>query len=334
MNFEFPDVADFPENEAPAFPDDVDVNHLFKDPFFFRDDMNELRALIDTTMSPGKEAGQIINKQFNRIKKAAGAFHATKLNETKKKMPTSQASGDLNVDGIHAMKADVSGLLKFYGGQIEKLIDAKPKEGVAVYDRAIIENAPTSVREVHKFMDGLGLLQAAADYMGYPTMRVATVTLHVSRPGDRHHFQQFQDCETTTSLLNLHMDPKPGILKSIIYLNEVTSENGPFKFVPGSPNWKCDDIERIFAWGNSTSNYCHTPTHREAANAFPKRFRRNAIVGRLIPDGSKLSDKLRKLEVAYHSNTANVMLFSPTFGLHRGGQCENGMRVNLQVVLK
>jgi hypothetical protein len=334
MNFEFPDVADFPENEAPAFPDDVDVSHLFKDDFFFRDDMNELRALIDTTMSPGKEAGQIISKQFNRIKKAAGAYHSFKLIKSRNDLRDSPAHSYLETDGIYATKADVSGLVKFYASQIERLKHAAPKEGLAVYDRAIIENTPTSVREVHKFMDGLGLLQAATKYRGGADMRVATVTLHVSKPGDRHHSQQFQDCEAMTSLLNLHMDPKPGILKSIIYLNEVTPENGPFKFVPGSPNWKCDEIERIFAWGNSTSNYCHTPTHREAANAFPKRFRRNAIVGRLIPDGSKLSDKLRKMEVPYHSSAANVMLFSPTFGLHRGGQCEDGMRVNLQVVLK
>ena len=52
-----------------------------------------------------------------------------------------------------------------------------------------------------------------------------------------------------------------------------------------------------------------------------------------FPDGTPLSDKLRKLEVPYHSNVANCMVFSPTFGLHRGGQCTTGMRVNLQVVL-
>lgn len=337
MNFEFPDPADFPENDAPAFPDDINVDDWFEAPFFFDEDMKNLKELILNQMNPSKEARGIIDKQMNRIKRAATAYRrelALKPNPASHYTGPKDAIDGLVMDGIFATKADTSGLARFYKTQIDSLMGAQPMKGIAVYDRAIQDNSATSRKEVQTFLDGLGLMKAASWHRRGNDVNVTNVTVHVSKPGDQHHSQQFKDCETKTKLLNLHFDPKPGILKCIIYLNDVDESNGPFKYVPGSPYWDYDEIERIFAWGNSTSNYCHTPVHREAANAFPKRFRKNAIVGRLIPDGTELSDTLLKAEKAYLSDEHNVMLFSPTYGLHRGGQCETGKRVNLQVVLK
>ena len=93
-------------------------------------------------------------------------------------------------------------------------------------------------------------------------------------------------------------------------------------------------MERIFAWGTSVGNYCHNPEHRIVANAFPKRYRKNSIIGRLIPDGSELSDFLLAETTEYLSDTATVMIFDPTFGFHRGGICKSGTRINLQVIMK
>lgn len=209
-----------------------------------------------------------------------------------------------------------------------------PKTGINQYDRALTDNRPTAITAVHNLLERIGALDAATKYRGGDSVVVRAVTLHVSKPGDQHHSQQFKDCEETTSLLNLHLDPKPGILKAMIYLSDVGPEDGPFSYIEGSHKWGYDEMDRIFAWGNSVGNYCHTPTHRIVANAFPKRFRGNAIIGRLIPDFSKLSDELTKALVPYHSDTANCMVFDPSFGFHRGGQCESGTRVNLQVVLR
>jgi len=114
----------------------------------------------------------------------------------------------------------------------------------------------------------------------------------------------------------------------------VGMEDGPFSYVKGSNNWKYDEIERIFAWGNSVGNYCHTPKHRRVANALPKRFRKNAIVGRLFPDGSEMANLFTKRLTKYVSEDANCMVFDPTFGFNRGGDPLSGMRINLQVVIK
>lgn len=333
MNFEFPDVADFPENDAPCFPEDIQTDHLFRDQFLFKEDTRTLRDLIEKTMKLDKAEIQILGKQINRATKAAREYFMLKLAEPRKDIKGGAIYDDLMDQGIWHTQADTALLRDMFAQRAKDLEHSEPKMGTAVYDRAIQDNSPQTIKTVQKFFDGMGVLEAATKYRGGANMKVKSVTLHVSKPGDRHHFQQFSDCETTTELLNLHMDPKPGILKSIIYLSDVTETDGPFKYIPGSPDWKTDEMERIFAWGNSTSNYCQSPTHRRVANAFPKRFRKNAIIGRLIPDGTPLSNKLRKLEVPYHSNVASCMVFSPTFGLHRGGQCTTGMRTNLQVVL-
>lgn len=335
MNFEFPDVADFPENDAPCFPEEIETDHLFQDQYEFKNDTRTLRGMIHDAMGLDEGEMKILTKQINRTVGSARSYFNLKEAVKRNDLPGGRRYDDLMERGITTALADTSGLEAMFKERARDLEGQKAKTGINQYDRGLIDNGPPAIKAVHKFLDGLGMLEAATKYRGGVNMvKVRSVTLHVSLPGDRHHFQQFQDCETVTSLLNLHMDPKPGILKAMIYLGEVTSEDGPFKYVEGSPNWNCDEMERCFAWGNSVSNYCHTPIHRRVANAFPKRFRKNAIVGRLIPDGTKFNDTLRKAEVPYHSNVANVMVFSPTFGFHRGGQCTTGKRVNLQVVLK
>lgn len=219
----------------------------------------------------------------------------------------------------HTFKCDASKLWVVFNKDVRTLWDSKPTGDVKYADRAIVRQ-------------DVEALQAVQDALPNDRFKVRDITVQVSRPNDKHHYQQFYDCKTTTRLLNLHCDPKPGVVKAIIYLNEVSQYNGPFQYIPESMRWTYDHLDRQWAWGNSIGNYLNSPEHRRAYNSLPKECRGNAIVGRLIPDDSDMSKILRSmLRSLIGANTG--ILFDPSYMFHRGGLCEEGERINLQVRL-
>jgi hypothetical protein len=295
MRFEFPDVADFPENTEPRNEDD------------FEGDIEEVREYVSDWGKFGCYENGILSQQLTRVRQAQRMW---------------EQNGPSHMP-IIAKEIDTSPLRAYLKDEIEAVQNMRPSGDLKSIDRTKrvpIDDIVTGFLKTYKILD---------EIREYRDVRVSNVNLQVSKPGDRHHYQQFADCKTTTALQNLHLDPKPGVMKVLIYLNEVGRKNGPFQYIK-SDHWDYD--ERIYAWGNSVGNYLHTPIHRRVANAFPRRYRANAIVGRLIPDDSPLSDFFLENLTTYTSET--VMAFDPCFNFHRGGLCEEGERTNLQVVLK
>jgi|TARA_Y100000310_G_C20704101_1_gene833189 hypothetical protein len=331
MFFEFPDTAEFPENKEPRFPEKVKTSHLFREQNAFKSDMRELGNIIDKQMDPSPDEKKIRSRQMARIVEFGREYYSFKGFKPRSDLSGSKAFDDLIKNGIHMAQTDVSKLQALFLDKALKLRDKDPATGLTDYDRGFVDNSSDSINAVTEVLTKTGQLQAATKFRGGGNLRVRNVTVHCAMPGDRHHFQQYRDCKTATNLINMHLDPKPSIIKAIIYLNEVGIDDGPFCWIDGSHAWDYDEFERIFAWGNSVGNYCHTPAHRRVMNSFPKRLRGNAIAGRLIPDGTALSKKITKALTPRLSKDSNCMIFTPTFGWHRGGFCKSGTRINLQV---
>jgi len=328
MNFEFPDVADHPENEVEVFPDHlIPGMPTFINQSHFHRDLNDLVKIIENFGDFNDGESTIFRKQIKRT------YQAAELYFKKWRYP---GPSELTENGVVGLAVNTDYLFDFFRGDIERLMAQPDNENLDIMevDRATCRVDAGALKVVDDLLTSRGLMDEVRKYAGRP-LRVVQVTVHVSRPSDQHIWQTFRDCETRTKLFNLHIDPKPGTMKAIIYLSEVTGEDGPFSVIRGSHRWEVDEIERIFAWGNSTGNYCHTPPHRRVACAFPRRFRKSAIVGGLIPDGSDLSDFLLANLTRYISDVATVMVFDPAFLMHHGGNpSEGGERVNLQVGMK
>lgn len=319
-SFRFPDVADFPDNHAP-------VNDNIPPVLDWHDDFDGcLKELFMLTVSQSRldqTEAQILQNQLRRVSQAEHMYHAlSPIND-----------GALAQEGVIGEKLDTDPLLDFFYDDIRDLL-ARPSEEPEIdkIDSVTVRKDEAATKAVTEYLNQGRLLKEASHYRGRE-LKVRDVTVQVSRPSDRHHYQQFRDCETVTRLLNLHVDPKPGITKAIIYLGEVDDSNGPFQSVSGSHHWRRDEIDQIFAWGNSVGNYCHTPGHRRAANALPKPYRGNAIIGRLIPDDSDMCQFIEARLESWPSEKANTLVFDPCFLFHRGGLCKTRTRVNLQARL-
>jgi ectoine hydroxylase-related dioxygenase (phytanoyl-CoA dioxygenase family) len=130
------------------------------------------------------------------------------------------------------------------------------------------------------------------------------------------------------------MDPKWNVMKAILYLCDVDRSNGPFTVIPGSNRWHYNEFERVVAAGNSVGNYLSSPDHRYVMSCFPPEMTKNVIMGNYFDDGSPMSNLLLSQMHQYTSDEADVILFDPAHTIHRGGLCDTGDRVNLQIIMR
>ena len=107
-----------------------------------------------------------------------------------------------------------------------------------------------------------------------------------------------------------------------------------FTTIPKSNRWYHPEFERIIACGNSVGNYLSSPDHRKAMSIFPDVMTKNVIMGKYFQDGSDNSNILLNNMHKYTSSEADCILFDPSQTIHRGGLCDEGERVNLQIIMR
>lgn len=349
-----PDMAKFPEfSTLKAFPENTaierDLHQRFRDAFLqsdvelFNQSVGRLQNTVEDFLGERSEAdNEILRKQFKNIGAIARWFIGYKKvwgESSRDDIPSSPIFEALQSEGVYGCHIDTSVVNALIKTDIQNLLSqevtniCKPGEG---YDRSKMlfndgsnDSLFTALRNE---IGGHGILSAASKHHNSSDLDFKHACLHVCTPNDTHFTQTLQDCQTTSKLIGLHVDPKP-VIKIIVYLNDVTATSGPFTFIPESHRWRYDETEMICAKGNSTGNYLHSPEHRRIAAAFPPVFRRNAIIGRFILDGTPESERLLATERSYTSDVANCITFDPGNGLHRGGICTSGNRINLQIAL-
>ncbi|TWT38824.1 hypothetical protein [Blastopirellula retiformator] len=347
-----PDLADFPEcreiKQVPSLPQEdaltaplaAALNNC--DVKAFESSLVALQSALIGLDAFNANEMTILQAQIKNIRGMGVSYikhKAQRQATTRDDLPTTPAYQSLVADGVYASQVNTSEIQAHLQASIDELIAQQPPElcdPSQGYDRSRMifpEEDAVLFEELHKAFRPGGLLPAATKYHRVPDLDFKHACLHICAPTDTHYTQTLQDCQTTSRLVGLHYDPKP-VMKIILYLNDVTPDAGPFSFLPTSHRWRFSELEMVIAKGNSTGNYLNTPEHRRVALSFPQILRKNAILGRMVPDGSALSEKLLQAEKHYTSDFANCMLFDAGHGFHRGGICKSGLRVNLQIALK
>ena len=70
----------------------------------------------------------------------------------------------------------------------------------------------------------------------------------------------------------------------MMYLNDITLDDGPFSYVEKSNRWIYDDLQNIFGRSISTGSYCDTPQSRATVFQLPKICRVSHNFGRILLD--------------------------------------------------
>lgn len=352
-NFVLPDVASFPEIGPPQF-DTLDY-----------DASSHIAGMEDAlaNCSPGKfhEHWQRLSNDLvyifphmdcavyaehkRRIENAVYLYMDSANNQIVRKRDDlnsreARCFDDVGENGYHTFSANYAETIK---KELKDDIDVLRNipDGVAnphFYDRFKNYNwssHPRLMKMIEAELRENGVLGGMSEYNSYfKPLEVMSFALHISRPTDTHHLQTLSDCDTVTKLIGLHMDPKYNTMKVLTYLNDVDINNGPFQYIPKSHRWEYPLIERLFAYGLSTGNYLTSDLHRKIALSLPSQLRKNAIVGRFIPDDSDTQKMLSSALRSFVGVTGTSIAFDPTLGLHRGGLCDTSERINLQILLR
>ena len=143
----------------------------------------------------------------------------------------------------------------------------------------------------------------------------------------------FDDIDYPTPVTNyLHVDSSypRSMLKMVLYLGTVDSQNGPFCYVPGSQRLK-EPVWRVIARRVNHKNRMQRwdPDSRQKFMQLPKCFRHKAEFGNDVIAESDLHKLLLSHEKQITSDQGNFILFDNS-GMHRGGLIKSGKRICLQ----
>ena len=326
--FVFPDIANFPDvRNEPRFEQNAD------------DDISLLKKSIgsgDHTVFTN-----ILNKYINDdpklLKKIFSMYQFyTKFKYTRKKsdIQTNKIYNDLYENGISYLNIDTKKLKQLLQSDIDELLskpDWLPPPGIFDRSKQLDDNFKNIIQAI---FDDLGIISAASKYNeGNRILKVANVVLHIATPTDSNWKQFLYDCKTVTRTTNLHIDPKEDVIKSMIYLNDISIDDGPFSYVEKSHRWTYDDLQNIFGRAISTGSYCHTPKSRATVFNLPSFLRVSHNFGRVLLDDDPMQQKILEQEKYMTSDKANCVVFD-TAGMHRGGICKTGTRIALQILMK
>lgn len=352
QNIPLPDICDFPNAGSSIFPEtlkfDDHKKHLkhsidiLDAPKFKKVHIDLIKKIINTIRLDQEEI-KILQEQIGRIHQTIDVyFNYIKNKIARDDLPRTKIYESLRDEGCSPIKlsgVDIRKLNTILSKEIDYLNnindhDAKPH----FYDRFLqfkINDKPELFDELKNIFDKNQVFESASKYLGVNRILcLDSIALHIATPSDNHHYQTLKDLPTTSKLISLHMDPKFNLIKSILYLNNVDNDTGPFTTIPGSNKWKYDKLERLVACGNSTGNYLHTPKHRKVMRMMPKELRKNVILGRYVLDGTELSDFLLSQLHEYTSDECNCIIFDPAQTLHRGGLSNTKNRINLQILMR
>ena len=350
-----PDIADFPDagkvtypsNKVDWLPYDGEFNLAMREHNIEKFQVAYTKLCGDIFGSGevdlSGEARAAHQQQSSRIMQFVGLyFNSCKNQVDRDDIPDNKISNDLDKYGCSHFKIDpgkIQAIKMMLSEQIDRLLaiqdhEAKPH----FYDRFVTmrkADRPDVFNAVEKIFDDNNVFTGASKYnRNSKNLALDTIALHIATPTDTHHYQTLKDLPTVSDTISLHMDPKFNLIKSILYLQDVDEDSGPFTTVPTSNRWYYDPFERMVACGNSTGNYLDNQHKRDALLCMPSKMRKNVILGRYIRNGTQQSKMLLSKMHKYTSDHADCIIFDPTQTLHRGGLCNKGHRINLQILMR
>jgi hypothetical protein len=225
--------------------------------------------------------------------------------------------------------------------QIQVLIEEleKRRQGISPDLRTFSDNQLIIEKSKHNnvfhilqtYFEKSKIMESLQKY-GSSQGQIKFVALQINDFEDMHWKHVFDDPSVPNPKLNyLHVDTIRGFYKSLIYIDVVDENSGPFNYILGSHRLKIGFIESVI---RSTNDHCglseRTKKARELFYALPRRLRLKAAFGADILDDSDEEKAISALEHQYCSSQGDIITFDP-MGMHRGGMVKNGKRIILQI---
>lgn len=182
-------------------------------------------------------------------------------------------------------------------------------------------------------LERAGVLRLAGQYLKAP-VRVQYVSHYLNRPEDWWWKTRYADAGVTLPrTANMHYDSYCGMVKCMLYLSEVRAGSGPFCYVPGTHRARVGFLQRVSGKAIPYADLnLQTAEQRRFFLRLPSALRNISHFGDDLLPGSELEQSYLRAERQFVGPACNLVLFD-NYGLHRGGLCETGERLALQINL-
>jgi hypothetical protein len=205
--------------------------------------------------------------------------------------------------------------------------------------------------EIKRFLSANQVEEGISAFAGFPLALVG-YALTYSHPDETWYRNCYEDIALPTSAtVQMHFDQDNLSAKSMLYLNDVELDSGPFSYVPESRKLIASRSQLSFfkylgfasndfakAKGSAETSYNRPlfidPSLRPYFARLPSELQGSGCPGDDILDHTPLSEFLRKHERPITSDDGDLALFAGGETLHRGGVTERGERWALQMIYK
>jgi hypothetical protein len=203
--------------------------------------------------------------------------------------------------------------------------------------------------EVKAFVRTNHVEEGISVFAGYP-LELGGYALTYSHPDETWYENCYGDISLpTAATVQMHFDRDNLLAKSMLYLNDVEPDTGPFSYVPGSRAIIPSRSQLSFFKGLGTANGEFAKAKGSAATSYnrplfidpslrpyfadlPCELQGSAGPGDDVVDDTVLSKFLREHERPITSENGDLALFAGGETLHRGGVTRRGERWALQMI--
>jgi hypothetical protein len=217
-----------------------------------------------------------------------------------------------------------------------------------------LHSSSQAVRLVRRKLESDGVLALASAYLGCE-MEWLYCALDFSHDQQRWYRDCYADVGLPTSkTVYMHLDADIQMVKAMLYLGDVSDEQGPFRYVRGSSCWTrspsilsihkgFDAVEsEVFEMEPDQLDYTlgyyrprfKLPEHRQYLMNLPALLRGSTHFGDDVLDDSALSSSLLEDEVVFTGPAGTLVLFDGSKGIHRGSQVTRGERWAVQIAMR
>ncbi|NOS81160.1 MAG: hypothetical protein HOP32_06205 [Nitrospira sp.] len=331
---------------------------------FERDIASGMRKLRDELTKSERVHGPMANYVTSAIDKAAGYLYAQLEFDMWKQTFTAVQPNAVTTKKLEHLQHD--GFFRFQSDLhlAEKIWRATEYERASLRSRAqqrpwahcvqSLHSSSQAVRLVRRKLESDGILALASAYLGCE-MEWFYCALDFSHDQQRWYRDCYADVGLPTSkTVYMHLDADIQMVKAMLYLGDVSDEQGPFRYVRGSSCWArspsilsihkgFDTVEtEVFEMEPDQLDYTlgyyrprfKLPEHRQYLMNLPALLRGSTHFGDDVLDDSALSSLLLKDEVVFTGPAGTLVLFDGSKGIHRGSQVTRGERWAVQIALR
>lgn len=258
---------------------------------------------------------------------------------------------DLNEDGISPYKIPEDDMILLRNYAKDFMVAVKEKALKNPYGRTAI-----GIPKRDKFWEVLnhhfaksGFLKGASAFYGKP-LSIKALGLEYSSDKQQWWRNGYADKGIPTSdAVYMHTDYDFGTVKAMVYLNDVGSKQGPFRFIKGSHKWdsvatldyliKRIEVEEypLVAPKKLLDHYYRPIVNslegRKLFMSQPKILQKFSHFGDDLLPTMPLYNSLLSSETTFTSDIGNFIFFTGAKGIHRGGNVVEGERYGIQIIL-